>query len=75
MTDTILDMQLKLADTLLPDQLMEGDIIKIDGEYFTIKEMMQNDEGFNISVINDYEEQLDIFLWDDEHVELYVYVE
>ena len=75
MTDTILDMQLKLADTLLPDQLMEGDIIKIDGEYFTIKEMMQNDEGFNISVINDYEEQLDIFLFDDETVQLYVYVE
>ena len=75
MTDTILDMQLKLADTLLPDQLMEGDIIKLDDEYFTIKEMMQNDEGFNICVINDYEEEVDIFLWDDEHVELYVYVE
>jgi hypothetical protein len=75
MTDTILDMQLKLADTLFPDQLMEGDIIKIDGEYFTIKEMMRNDEGFNISVLNDYEEQLDIFLWDDETVQLYVYVE
>jgi hypothetical protein len=75
MTDTILDMQLKLADILLPDQLMEGDIIKIDGEYFTIKEMMQNDEGFNISVLNDYDEQLDMFLWDDEKVELYVYVE
>ena len=75
MTDTILDMQLKLADTLFPDQLMEGDIIKIDDEYFTIKEMIQNDEGFNISVINDYEEQLDIFLFDDETVQLYVYVE
>jgi len=75
MTDTILDMQLKLADTLFPDQLMEGDIIKIDGEYFTIKEMIQNDEGFNISVLNDYEEQLDIFLFDDETVQLYVFVE
>jgi len=75
MTDTILDMQLKLADTLFPDQLMEGDIIKIDGEYFTIKEMVRNDEGFNISVLNDYEEQLDIFLFDDETVQLYVYVE
>jgi hypothetical protein len=75
MTDTILDMQLKLADTLFPDQLMEGDIIKIDDEYFTIKEMMRNDEGFNISVLNDYEEQLDIFLFDDETVQLYVYVE
>jgi hypothetical protein len=68
-------MQLKLADTLFPDQLMEGDIIKIDGEYFTIKEMIQNDEGFNISVLNDYEEQLDIFLFDDETVQLYVFVE
>lgn len=75
MTDTIMDMELKLADILNPDQLMEGDIIKIDDEYFTIKEMMQNDEGFNISVINDYEEQLDIFLFDDETVQLYVYVE
>ena len=75
MTDTILDMQLKLADTLFPDQLMEGDIIKIDGEYFTIKEMIQNDEGFNISVLNDFDEQVDIFLFDDETVQLYVFVE
>jgi hypothetical protein len=75
MTDTILDMQLKLADTLFPDQLMEGDIIKIDDEYFTIKEMIQNDEGFNISVLNDFDEQVDIFLFDDETVQLYVYVE
>ena len=75
MTDTIMDMQLKLADTLFPDQLMEGDIIKIDGEFFTIKEMVRNDEGFNISVLNDYEEQVDIFLFDDETIQLYVYVE
>lgn len=75
MTATINDMELRFADLLYPNQLMENDIIKIDEEYFTVKALSENDEGFNIVVADDYDELLDVFLFDDEKVELYVFVE
>jgi hypothetical protein len=75
MTATINDMELRFADLLYPNQLMENDIIKIDEEYFTVKVLSENNEGFNIVVADDYDELLDIFLFDDEKVELYVFVE
>jgi hypothetical protein len=75
MTATINDMELRFADSLYPNQLMENDIIKIDEEYFTVKALSENNEGFNIVVADDYDELLDIFLFDDEKVELYVFVE
>jgi len=75
MTDTMMNMELRFADHLLPNQLMEGDIIKVDEEFFTIKSLVQNDEGFNIVALDDFDEPIDIFLWDDEKVEFYVFVE
>jgi hypothetical protein len=75
MTDTMMSMELRFADHLLPNQLMEGDIIKVDEEFFTIHSLVQNDEGFNIVALDDFDEPIDIFLWDDEKVELYVFVE
>jgi hypothetical protein len=75
MTDTIIDMRLRYADTLFPNQLMEQDLIKVNDEYFTIKSLTQNSEGFNLIVLNDFDEQAEIFLFDDEQVELYVFVE
>ena len=75
MTDTMMSMELRFADHLLPNQLMEGDIIKVDEEFFTIQSLVQNDEGFNIVALDDFDEPIDIFLWDDEKVELYVFVE
>jgi len=75
MTDTMMSMELRFADHLFPNQLMEGDIIKVDEEFFTIHSLVQNDEGFNIVALDDFDEPIDIFLWDDEQVELYVFVE
>lgn len=75
MSDTMTSMELRLADTLLPNQLMEDDLIKIDDEYFTIESIQEGDEGFNLVVLNDFDEPIDIFLFDDEQVELYVFVE
>jgi hypothetical protein len=75
MTDTMMNMELRFADHLLPNQLMEGDIIKVDEEFFTIHSLVQNDEGFNIVALDDFDEPIDIFLWDDEKVEFYVFVE
>lgn len=75
MSDTITSMELRLADTLFPNQLMENDLIKLDDEYFTVQSITENEEGVNLVVLNDYDEPIDIFLFDDEQVELYVFVE
>ena len=74
MTDTIMGMELRLADVLKVYQLMEGDIIKIEGEYFTV-DSIHVDEGYHLTLINDYEEKLDITVDDEEEVELFVYVD
>ena len=71
----MMDMELKLADILNPDQLMEGDIIKVEGEYFTIDAISDADEGYSLTVLNDYDEKLEIIVDDEDQIELYVFVE
>jgi hypothetical protein len=75
MTDTIINMQLKLADILNPDQLMEGDVIKLENEFFTISYIEFLDEGYNLGLINDFDEVVEISIDDEQQIELYVYVE
>ena len=75
MTATISDMETRFADLLYPNQLMEGDLIKVEGEFFTIKYVDEGSEGCNVGMLNDYEELVETFFFDDEQIELYVYVE
>ena len=75
MSDTIKDVELKFADNLKPSQLMEGDLIKVDNEYVTIETITENEDGFNIYTINDFDEEGHIYLFDDETIEWYVFFE
>lgn len=75
MTATMMDMDTRFADMLRPDQLMEGDLVKVEGEFFTIKYVDEGDEGCNVGLINDFDELIETFFFDDEQIELYVYVE
>ena len=75
MSDTINSMELRFADNLLPSQLMEGDLIKVDNEYVTIETLTQNEDGFNIYTRNDFDEEGHIYLFDDETIEWYVFFE
>ena len=75
MTATINSMETRFADMLRPDQLMEGDLVKVEGEFFTIKYVDEGDEGCNVGLINDFDELIETFFFDDEHIELHVYVE
>ena len=75
MTATINNMEMRFADILSPNQLMEGDLVKVDGEFFTIKNINEGEEGCNIAMIDEYEEVIETFFFDDEKIELYVYVE
>lgn len=75
MSATMMSMELRFADLLLPNQLEVGDLIKIDDEFLTIDSISENDQGVNLVLLNDFDETLDVFLFDDEKVELYVFVE
>ena len=75
MADTINSMELRFADNLKPSQLIEGDLIKVDNEYLTIETITENEDGFNIYTINDFDEEGHIYLFDDETIEWYVFFE
>ncbi len=75
MSDTINSMELRFADNLLPSQLVEGDLIKVDNEYVTIETLTQKEDGFNIYTRNDFDEEGHIYLFDDETIEWYVFFE
>lgn len=77
MSDTMINMQLVHADNLNPDQLMIGDLIKIDedilevisidsdgtGDNYTIE--TQNEFGENDFVILNYQESVKLFVFID----------
>ena len=75
MSDTINSMELRFADNLLPSQLVEGDLIKVDNECVTIETLTQNEDGFNIYTRNDFNAEGHIYLFDDETIEWYVFFE
>ena len=41
MSATMMNMELRFADHLLPNQLAEGDLVKLNDEYLTIKTIME----------------------------------
>ena len=75
MTDTINSMEMRFADLLYPNQLMEGDLIKVEGMFFIVKNVDEGEEGCNVSMLDDFDELIETFFFDDEQIELYVYVE
>lgn len=75
MTDTMTSMELRLADFLSPNQLLEGDIIKLEEDFFTIDSIKETNTGVDLVVLNDFDEKVEVSLLDDETVELYVFVD
>jgi len=77
MTATINGMELVYADLLTPSQLMEGDLVEIEGVIVDVLAIEDDATGDNYSITyrNDYGEE-DVFECDYEHVfKLYVFVE
>lgn len=75
----MMSMNLVHADVLLPDQLMEGDIIRIEDEngeqLVEVKSIHAIEEGWVIEVVNDFGEVVDVVFDDEATIDLYVYVE
>jgi hypothetical protein len=75
MSDTMMNMELVFADYLLPNQLAEGDLIKIDDTFLTIKTISETNEGYNLVLLDDFDDEEEYFVLDDTKIEWYVFVE
>ena len=75
MSDTMMNMELVFADYLLPNQLAEGDLIKVDEQYLTVKEISETKEGFNLVLLDDFDDEVETFVCDDDKLEWYVFIE
>lgn len=70
-----MSMELVFADYLLPNQLAEGDLIKLEDQYLTVKEISETKEGFNLVLADDFDDEEEYFVLDDTKIEWYVFVE
>ena len=71
----MMNMELRFADFLLPNQLAEGDLIKLNDEYLTVKTIMENNSGFHLVLLDDFDDEVEAFVLDNEKIEWYVFVE
>jgi hypothetical protein len=77
MTATMIDMELKFADTLTPDQLMVNDLIAINDEVVELIDIESDGTGTIYTIVykNEFDEKEVAELKFDEQVSLYVYVD
>jgi len=75
MSATMMNMELRFADHLLPNQLAEGDLVKLNDEYLTIKTIMEADTGYHLVLLDDFDDEVEAFVLDDDKIEWYVFVE
>jgi len=75
MSDTMMNMELRFADHLLPNQLAEGDLVKLNDEYLTIKTIMESNDGYRLVLLDDFDDEVEAFVLDDDKIEWYVFVE
>ena len=77
MSATITNMELVWADKLTPGSLMEGDLIKVDGDLIEIISINSDSTGDNylIEYTDAYGEQDTLTVLYDTYVDMYVYVD
>jgi hypothetical protein len=77
MTATMIDMKFIYADLLMPNQLMEGDLIDIDGDIVEVISVVDDATGDNYSITykNEFDEE-DVKMCNYEDMfKLYVFID
>ena len=72
MTDTIIDMDYRLVDTLNSDQLEPEDLIGLGDEVVKVISISPMKFGFALTYENEYGEKDIVDIGDDEQFDLYV---
>jgi hypothetical protein len=77
MTVTITNMELKLADSLTPDQLMIEDLIMVEDEVVEVLGIASDETGdvYAVAYKTEFGEKDIVQFKHDEFVSLYVYVD
>lgn len=75
MSATITNMEFKFADVLKPDQLMPGDVIKLEDDLLEVVKINNAEEGIEIITINEFGEQEENLVSDDLDIHLFVFDE
>jgi hypothetical protein len=77
MPATMLNMDFILADQLTPDQLLEGDYIKVDGEIVYVESITDDATGdtYYVTVTDDFSESDVIEFNYNTKIELYVLID
>jgi hypothetical protein len=77
MTATMSDMELIKADTLTPDQLMIGDLIKVNGDILevTFIESDSTGDNYDIQTKNEFDELEIIQFAYTDSIPLYVFID
>jgi len=77
MTATMSDMELIEADTLAPDQLMIGDLIKVNGDILevTFIESDSTGDNYDIQTKNEFDELEIIQFAYTDSIPLYVFID
>ena len=71
----MMSMELVFADHLLPNQLVEGDLVKIEEQFITIKTIIESNNGYHLICADDFDDEVEVFVLDNEKIEWYVFVE
>ena len=57
MTDTMTTMELIKVDSMTAYSLEPGDLIEVDGDVVTIKNIVALNNGYEIEIVNDFGEE------------------
>jgi len=59
-----------VIDSVLPNYLEKGDLIRVKGEVYEVVNLMATDSGFDVVVLDNYYETKIISIPDDKYVVL-----
>lgn len=68
-------MELRFADYLFPNQLMEEDLIKIDEQFVTVGSIIETKDGYLLICLDDFNDEVEVFVTDEQKIEWYVFIE
>jgi len=75
MTATMTNMELRFADYLFPNQLMEEDLIEVEDNLLTVVSINETKEGYQLILSDDFGDETELFLTEDDKVKWYVFVD
>ena len=72
MSDTITSMELIKVDRFTAYSMEPGDMIDVDGEIVTVKNIVALNNGYELEIVNDFGEEDVIYPSDDQMFDLYI---